>query len=309
MLGNQAVLDHSVKGEIRCAVCALLNDTTMPILIIETNSLSPKSLLRVSTPPNTRQITTTTTTTTPTTTLVPSDPRFPPCHPFDSLAPFCHSISIFFFWSPRPSRARLWPFFLFSLPFCAAFFFLPFLLFFLPSFRIYLFSKQFFWAILVLDPFLCSLFISWRWDTDCLSFWPLHYGTKPGYFETSPHSLSHLLRCEGVSEQTNERSRARKQSKQCGASTWVSGVSDQVNRQAQYLRHDSWLFWTTVQGKGWQSRRWQMKSLKMSHHGLLRNGQMNRPFLLLTYDIDSFESSISFSRENKAIFSCLAKQN
>ena len=63
-----------------------------------------------------------------------------------------------------------------------------------------------------------------------------HCGTKPGYFETYNQSLSHEL----GSEQTNERSGT---SQQCGASEWVSGPGEQA---AQYIRPNSWLFWTTA---------------------------------------------------------------
>ena len=53
---------------------------------------------------------------------------------------------------------------------------------------------------------------------------PSHCGPKPGHFETS---LIHFQ-----SKQTNECSRGREWSKQCGASEWVSGVSERVNRRA-----------------------------------------------------------------------------
>ena len=61
----------------------------------------------------------------------------------------------------------------------------------------------------------------------------LHYGTKPGRFETSNNTISRELGSSGVSDRVNERS---KQSEQCGASEQVSGASERADmRVAQYL--------------------------------------------------------------------------
>ena len=59
----------------------------------------------------------------------------------------------------------------------------------------------------------------------------MHYGTKPGHFETLNHTLSH--------ERGSERSEP--------ASERVSGASERANEQTdervtQYLPLDSWLY-------------------------------------------------------------------
>ena len=64
-------------------------------------------------------------------------------------------------------------------------------------------------------------------------------GTKPAHFETSNHSLSHVLRSEWVSERTNEGSGAREQSELCGASEWVSSAGKGVKGRASGLVHTS----------------------------------------------------------------------
>ena len=55
--------------------------------------------------------------------------------------------------------------------------------------------------------------------------WRIHYGSKPGRFETSKHSLNHELGSEWVGEWANERT-----------DEWV----------ARYLRPNSWLFRITA---------------------------------------------------------------
>ena len=57
----------------------------------------------------------------------------------------------------------------------------------------------------------------------------MHYGTKPGHFETSKMNFP---MSEGVSEQTSERSRGHKRSEQSRAREQVSGVSDRTNGRA-----------------------------------------------------------------------------
>ena len=51
-----------------------------------------------------------------------------------------------------------------------------------------------------------------------------HTGAKPGHFETSNNSLSH--------EQTDECSGVCERSEYCGASEWVSSVSERANGRA-----------------------------------------------------------------------------
>ena len=79
----------------------------------------------------------------------------------------------------------------------------------------------------------------------------LRYGSKQPAAETSNHSLFHELGSEWVSKRTNtwvqHCSRARKRSKQYGASEQVCDLSVRMyKRVAQYLRLDSWLFRTVV---------------------------------------------------------------
>ena len=59
----------------------------------------------------------------------------------------------------------------------------------------------------------------------------LHYGTKPGHFETLK---IHFPTSEGVSK-VSERSEAREQSERGGASKRVSGASERANRRASGL--------------------------------------------------------------------------
>ena len=113
------------------------------------------------------------------------------------------------------------------------------------------------------SPFKCNSHLG-TLELECVNFpgaeWTLlysrrgtlHYGTKPGHFETS---INHFPTSKGVSkvsERASERvSRGREQSKQSWASEWVSGGSKQANerkdeRVAQYLHLYSCLFKTTM---------------------------------------------------------------
>ena len=80
---------------------------------------------------------------------------------------------------------------------------------------------------------------------------PVHFGSKQPNANTSNSSLSHELRSEWVSEQTNECIRPCQQSEQGGASQWVSFTSKRAKewmdgQGAQNLCPDSWLFWTNL---------------------------------------------------------------
>ena len=76
---------------------------------------------------------------------------------------------------------------------------------------------------------------------------PLHYGTKPGHFETS---IIHFPTSEGVSEvseQAKESAQRRARAKRAVRSKRTSERCEQTDeRVAQYLRLDSCLFQTTV---------------------------------------------------------------
>ena len=72
---------------------------------------------------------------------------------------------------------------------------------------------------------------------------PPHYGTKPGRLETANHSAVSEQASGKMSaaERMSEASRAEQ------ANEWAVRGNEQTDeRVAQYLRLDSWLFWTIV---------------------------------------------------------------
>ena len=109
-------------------------------------------------------------------------------------------------------------------------------------------------------PYSCTLFDTRRLFLSFMQFYQLNllFLLTMLWFKTAlclkiNHSLSHKLGSERGSKWMNECSGARDRSEQCKASSveqaneWAVKVNERMDeRVTQYLRLDSWLFWTIV---------------------------------------------------------------
>ena len=72
-----------------------------------------------------------------------------------------------------------------------------------------------------------------------------HGGTEPVRFDTSNDTLSRELESERANERMSTAERKSEASNFEKANEWAAWANERTDEQvAQYLRPDSWLFWT-----------------------------------------------------------------